>query len=51
MRFRHSTEDIMGNKMSQKEGEKTGILFDEVWVMWGVIMGGGSVIMGVGEAV
>ena len=25
-RFRHSTDDIMGNKMSQKEGEKTGIL-------------------------
>ena len=27
VRFRHSTDMITGNKMSQKEGEKTGILF------------------------
>ena len=25
------TDDTTGNKMSQKEGEKTGILFIEVW--------------------
>ena len=32
-RFCHSTENITGNKMSQKEGEKMGILFVEVGVM------------------
>ena len=31
------TDDTTGNKMSQKEGEKTGILFIEVRGMWGVI--------------
>ena len=36
------TDDIMGNKMSQKEGEKTGILFMEVQGMWGCYSGGGG---------
>ena len=40
--FCHSTDDIMGNKMSQKEGEKTGILFVEVGVMWGCNYGSGG---------
>ena len=36
------TDDTMGNKMSQKEGEKTGILFIEVQGMWGYYFGGGG---------
>ena len=40
-RFHHSTDNIMGNKMSQKEGEKTGILLVEVGVMLGSNYGGG----------
>ena len=36
------TDDTMGNKMSQKEGEKTGILFIEVRGMWGCYFGGGG---------
>ena len=39
-RFCHSTDEITGNKMSQKEGEKTGILFVEVGVMRGCNSGG-----------
>ena len=42
VRFCHSTDDIMGNKMLQKEGEKTGILFVEVGVMWGCNYGVGG---------
>ena len=41
-RFRHSTDKIMGNKMFQKEGEKTGILFVEVGVVQGHNSGGGG---------
>ena len=36
------TDNTMGNKMSQKEGEKTGILFIEVQGMWGCYFGGGG---------
>ena len=36
------TDDTTGNKMSQKEGEKTGILFIEVRGMWGCYFGGGG---------
>ena len=36
------TDDIKGNKMSRKEGEKTGILFMEVEGMWGHYFGGGG---------
>ena len=43
-RFCHSTDNKMSNRMSQKEGEKTGILFVEVGVMRGCNYGGrGSV--------
>ena len=35
-------DDTTGNKMSQKEGEKTGILFMEVQGMWGRYFGGGG---------
>ena len=37
--FTHNTK---GNKMSRKEGEKTGILFMEVQGMWGCYIGGGG---------
>ena len=43
-RFRHSTDKITGKKMSQKEGEKTGILFVEVGVMRGCNSRGGGVV-------
>ena len=36
------TDDTMGNKMSQKEGEKTGILLIEVQGMRGCYFGGGG---------
>ena len=36
------TDNTMGNKMSQKEGEKTGILFIEVKGMRGRYFGGGG---------
>ena len=36
------TDDTTGNKMSQKEGEKTGILFIEVRGMRGHYFGGGG---------
>ena len=37
------TDDIMGNRMSQKEGEKTGTLFFfEVQGMWGHYFRGGG---------
>ena len=36
------TDNTMGNKMSQKEGEKTGILFIEVRGMWGRYFRGGG---------
>ena len=36
------TDDTMGNKMSQKEGEETGILFIEVRGMRGHYFGGGG---------
>ena len=36
------TDDTMGNKMSWKEGEKTGILFMEVQGMQGHYFGGGG---------
>ena len=36
------TDNITGNKMSQKEGEKTGILFMEVQGMWGHYFRGGG---------
>ena len=35
------TDKTTSNNMSQKEGEKTGILFIEVWGMWGRYFGGG----------
>ena len=38
------TDNTMGNRMSWKEGEKTGILFIEFWGCGGIISGvGGSV--------
>ena len=36
------TDDTTGNKMSQKEGENTGILFIEVWGMRGRYFRGGG---------
>ena len=36
------TDDTTGNKLSQKEGEKTGILFIEVQGMRGHYFGGGG---------
>ena len=38
------TDDITGNKMSQKEGEKTGILFMEVQGMRGHYSGEGGAV-------
>ena len=42
-RFHHFTDDITGNKMSQKEGEKTGILFIEVGVCGSIVTGMGTI--------
>ena len=38
------TDNITGNKMSQKEGEKTGILFMEVQGCGGIIPGVGGCV-------
>ena len=43
-RFCHLTDNITGKKMSQKEEEKTGILFVEVQGMWGHNSRGGGAV-------